>query len=255
MGRRTLTTMFNGIDSCITSIPNAVARLKAAKDGQEFSSLLSGLRAFLKTLDSSPQCLMVLEQQAYYVINEYSDKETRDNLDAAKKRVIKYLEEIMTGCPADGQLLTVLENYYLFLESLLERPPHRRGGIQKEQLSGLKIQNEYDVQHLLYAYLKPLYPLARAEVSEDTGYGTVRTDIFLDSDHVIEVKCTRRSMPHKKLIEEMEADMVHYHAEHIYFFIYDKEKMIENPQLLRNIYENKVKGKQIHIIIHQPKIL
>ena len=247
--------MFNGMNNYITSIPNAVTRLKDVKDGQEFSYLLAGLRTFLKTLDSSPQSLMELEQRAYYVINEYSDKETRDNLDSARNRVIAYLEQIMTGSPADDRLLTILENYYLFLEALLERPPHRRGGIKKEHLSGLKIQNEYDVQHLLYAYLKPIYPLARAEVSEDTGYGTVRTDIFLDSQHVIEVKCTRGSMPQKKLIEELEADMVHYHAEHIYFFIYDKEKIIENPQLFRKIYETKVKGKRIHIVIHQPKIL
>ncbi len=247
--------MFNGIDSSITSIPNAITRLKNVKDGQEFSILLAGLRTFLKTLDDSPQCLMELEQRAYYVINEYSDKETMRNLDAARNRVIAYLEQIMTASPADDRLLTILDNYYLFLEALLERPPHRRGGIQKEHLSGLKIQNEYDVQHLLYAYLKPLYPLARAEASEDTGYGTVRADILLDSEHVIEVKCTRSSMPQKKLIEELEADMVHYHAEHIYFFIYDKEKIIQNPQLFRNIYENKVKGKQIHIVIHQPKIL
>lgn len=247
--------MIDGIDNRITSIPNAVARLKNVKDGQEFSFLLAGLRTFLKTLDTSPQSLMELEQRAYYIVNEYSDKETMSNLDAARNRVIAYLEQIMSGSPSDDRLLTILDNYYFFLEALLERPPHRRGSIQKEQLSGLIIQNEYDVQHLLYAYLKPLYPLARAEVSEDTGYGTVRTDIFLDSEHVIEVKCTRGSMPQKKLIEEMEADMVHYHAEHIYFFIYDKEKIIENPGLFRNIYENKVKGKQIHIVIHQPKIL
>ena len=247
--------MFNGIDSSITSIPNAIKRLKNVKNGQEFSSLLAGLRTFLKTLDSSPQCLMELEQRAYYIVNEYSDKETMSNLDSARNRVIAYLEQIMTASPADDRLLTILDNYYLFLEALLERPPHRRGGIQKEQLSGLKIQNEYDVQHLLYAYLKPLYPLARAEASEDTGYGTVRADILLDSEHVIEVKRTRCSMPQKKLIEEIEADMVHYHAEHLYFFIYDKEKIIENPGLFRNIYENKVKGKQIHIVIHQPKIL
>ena len=247
--------MFNGIDSSITSIPNAITRLKNVKEGQEFSILLAGLRTFLKTLDDSPQCLMELEQRAYYVVNEYSDKETMRNLDAARNRVIAYLEQTMTASPADDRLLTILDNYYLFLEALLERPPHRRGGIQNEHLSGLKIQNEYDVQHLLYAYLKPLYPLARAEASEDTGYGTVRADILLDSEHVIEVKCTRRSMPQKKLIEEMEADMVHYSAEHIYFFIYDKEKIIQNPQLFRNIYENKVKGKQIHIVIHQPKIL
>ena len=239
----------------ITSMRNAIVELKAVKNSNDFESILYSLRDFLKTLDMDPKCLMELEQRAYYPINEYSDKETRNNLDAAAKRVMEYLEEIMTGSPADDQLLTVLDNYYLFLESLLERPPHKRGSIQKEQLSGLKTQNEYDVQHLLYAYLKPLYPLARAEVSEDTGYGTVRTDIFLDSEHVIEVKCTRNSMKLKKLTEEIEADMVHYSAEHIYFFIYDKEKIIENPQSFRNTYENKVKGKQIHIVIHQPKIL
>ena len=246
--------MFN-ISIAIASIQDAITKLKNVKDGQEFSLLLPGLRTFLKTLDIDSKSLMELEQRAYYVVNEYSDKDTMSNLDSARNRVIAYLEQIMTGSPADDHLLTILENYYLFLEALLERPPHRRGGIQKEQLSGLKIQNEYDVQHLLYAYLKPIYPLARAEVSEDTGYGTVRTDILLDSEHVIEVKCTRSSMPQKKLIEELEADMVHYHAEHIYFFLYDKEKIIENPRLFRNIYENKVKGKQIHIVIHQPKIL
>ena len=250
-----MTTMFIGTGTSITSIPNAVMRLKNIKDGPEFSAFLTDLRNFFKTLETAPQCLMELEQRAYYVINEYSDKETMRNLDAARNRVIAYLEQTMTASPADDRLLTILDNYYLFLEALLERPPHRRGGIQNEQLSGLKIQNEYDVQHLLYAYLKPLYPLARAEASEDTGYGTVRADILLDSEHVIEVKCTRCSMPQKKLIEEIEADMVHYHAEHLYFFIYDKEKIIQNPQLFRNIYENKVKGKQIHIVIHQPKIL
>lgn len=250
-----MTTMFIGTGTSITSIPNAVMRLKNIKDGPEFSAFLTDLRNFFKTLETAPQCLMELEQRAYYVVNEYSDKETMRNLDAARNRVIAYLEQTMTASPADDRLLTILDNYYLFLEALLERPPHRRGGIQNEQLSGLKIQNEYDVQHLLYAYLKPLYPLARAEASEDTGYGTVRADILLDSEHVIEVKCTRSSMPQKKLIEELEADMVHYHAEHIYFFLYDKEKIIENPGLFRNIYENKVKGKQIHIVIHQPKIL
>ena len=239
----------------ITSMRNAIIELKAVKNSNDFESILYSLRDFFKTLDMDPKCLMELEQRAYYPINEYSDKETRNNLDAAAKRVIEYLEEIMAGSPADDQLLTVLDNYYLFLESPLERPPHKRGSIQKEQLSELKIQNEYDVQHLLYAYLKPLYPLARAEVSEDTGYGTVRTDIFLDSEHVIEVKCTRNSMKLKKLTEEIEADMVHYNAEHIYFFIYDKEKIIENPRLFRNTYENKIKGKKIHIVIHQPKIL
>ena len=126
----------------ITSMRNAIIELKAVKNSNDFESILYSLRDFIKSLDMDPKCLMELEQRAYYPINEYSDKETRNNLDAATKRVIEYLEEIMSGSPADDQLLTVLDNYYLFLESLLERPPHKRGGIQKEQLSALKIQNE-----------------------------------------------------------------------------------------------------------------
>jgi len=108
---------------------------------------------------------------------------------------------------------------------------------------------------LLYAYIKPLYPLARAEVNEDTGYGTVRADIFLDSNHVIEVKYTRKTMNIKKLTEEIEADMVHYSAGHIYFFIYDKEKLVQNPYVFKETYENKMAEKNIYIILHQPKIL
>ena len=97
--------------------------------------------------------------------------------------------------------------------------------------------------------------MARAEVSEDTGYGTVRTDIFLDAEHVIEIKCTRENMKLKKLTEEIEADIIHYSAKNIYFFLYDKEKIIENPMVFKKCYEEKIKEKNVHIIIHQPKIM
>lgn len=239
----------------IRNIQDAVAKLQAAKTCNEFQTSLCEVKRFLKTLETDSQSLLELEERAYYPINEYSDKETLANLDAARRRVIEYLEQMADPPETDHQLLTILNNYDLFLENLLERRPHRAGNIQKEHLDQIKIQNEYDVQHLLYAYLKPLYPAARREVSEDTGYGTVRTDIYLDPDHVIEVKCTRPNMRLKKLIEEIEADMVHYHAEHIYFFIYDKEKLIENPGLFKSSCENKLKEKQIHMTIHQPKIL
>ena len=48
----------------------------------------------------------------------------------------------------------------------------------------------------------------------------------------------------KKLVEEIEADMVHYGAENIYFLIYDKEKIIENPMVFKKTYEEKIKGKK-----------
>lgn len=237
------------------SIQQAMERLVCTKDSQSFQAAISALKEQMKRTGIDSQYLIDLERRAYYLPNEYSDKDTKEKMLEAKKRVIEYMNEIMNVNENGRLLLDILENFYLFLENLFERRLHKRGGIQKEQLEGLRIKNEYDVQHLLYAYLKPLYPMARAEVNEDTGYGTVRTDILLDSENTIEVKCTRKGMVLKKLVEEIEADMVHYSAKNIYFFIYDKEKLIDNLCNFKSIYEEKMKDKHIYIIIHQPKIL
>ena len=70
--------------------------------------------------------------------------------------------------------------------------------------------------------------------------------------------CHKRPVSYDQIVstvEEIEADMVHYGAENIYFLIYDKEKIIENPMVFKKTYEEKIKGKNIHIIIHQPKLL
>lgn len=239
----------------IGSVQHAIEKLEGAQDNQEFQSAISILMEHMKKIGMESQYLINLEKRAYYLPNEYSDKDTKTRMLEAKKRVIQYIDEIMSVDEKSGLLQDVLKNFYLFLENLIERKPHKKGGIHTEQLESLRIKNEYDIQHFLYAYLKPLYPLARNEVNEDTGYNTVRTDIWIDSENTIEVKCTRKGMVWKKLVEEIEADMVHYSARNIYFFIYDKEKIIENPVIFKKTYEEKMIGKQIHIIIHQPKIL
>ena len=246
--------MFSSDDG-IKSMGEAIERVKNAPDARAFEDVVCHLRTYMKNLEMDSRYLIELERKAYYLRNEYSEKDTKERMEEAKNRVAEFLAGIMDN-HTDGELLVkVLDNYYLFLENLLEREPHKKGNIQKEQLQCLKIGNEYDVQYLLYAYLKPLYPMARLEVNEDTGYGTVRTDIWLDLDNVIEIKCTRKGMLLKRLIEEIEADMIHYSAKCIYFFIYDKEKIIENAFVFQKTYERKLRDKEIHIIIHQPKIL
>lgn len=231
-------------------------RLQMAENKYAFSQEVENLRKLLVQLGVSKESLLTLEQRAYYPINNYSDRDTKEKMQLAKKRVLAYMDELMGEGDEKGQVLeSILKNFYFFLEALLEREPHKKGGIQKAQLENLKITNEYDIQHLLYAYLKPLYPAVRAEVSEDTGYHSVRVDIAVSTDCVIEVKCTRKGMKINKLLEEIEADMVHYHAQEIYFFIYDKEKIIENPIAFQDSMKGKIQGKEIHIIIHQPKIL
>ena len=154
------------------SIQQAMERLVCTKDSQSFQAAISALKEQMKRTGMDSQYLIDLERRAYYLPNEYSDKDTKEKMLEAKKRVIEYMNEIMNVNENGRLLLDILENFYLFLENLFERRLHKRGGIQKEQLEGLRIKNEYDVQHLLYAYLKPLYPMARAEVNEDTGYGT-----------------------------------------------------------------------------------
>ncbi len=236
-------------------LPQIVSRLDNAESEEAFQSALYALKKYLKEIEASAECLQEVERRAYYLSNDFSRKDTNERIEQAKKRVREYIDEWMNSSMEDRELVNILDNFYLFLEGLIEREPHKKGGIQKEQLELFKIKNEYDVQHLLFAYLRPLYPTVRAEVSEDTGYNTVRVDIFVDIKNVIEVKCTRKGMAQKKLIEEIEADMVHYNAESIYFFIYDKAKIIDNPLGFKNTYEKKITNKQIHIIIHQPKIL
>lgn len=159
----------------IRSIGQAIEYIQNAKDLRQFQSAVASLREYMKGIGIGAQEILALERIAYYPQNIYSDRETKENMEAAKHRVISYIEDMLCDNEKDGQILEILNNFYLFLENLIERKPHKRGGIQQEQLDTLKIKNEYDVQHLLYACIKLLYPMARAEVSEDTGYGTVRT--------------------------------------------------------------------------------
>lgn len=237
------------------SIREAYDIMNRVEDELSFKEALYVIKNCLKDMQVHSDVLFELEKRAFYISNEYSEKDNKEKVLAAKHRVLAYVDELMNTSLGDNLLVQILENFYSFLESLWEREPHGKGGIRKEHLHNIKVKNEYDVQHLLYAYLKPLFPTVRAEVSEDTGYNTVRVDISVSADCVIEVKCTRQGMQEKKLIEEIEADMVHYSASNIYFFIYDKEKLISNPQAFKQSYQNKVKGKTIHIILLQPVIL
>lgn len=198
------------------------------------------------------------QKRSFIMVNIYSDIDNRRKLDDAKERVadyLCYLSKVDDVRENPDLLEDILHQFYLYLEVLYEKIPHEKAGIRKETLQALKITNEYDIQFLLYAYLKPIFPSARLEVGEDTGYENVRTDIKINQNTCVEVKCSRRNMTKKKLIEEIEADMVHYNEENIYFYIYDKEKIIENASVFTETYENRLSGKRIHIEIVQPRYL
>lgn len=244
--------MFN--NGYIESFVDGIQHVKNSQDDREFQKNVYLISDYMKKQQMPLECWQRLDRLSFYDICE-SESETKENRELAKNRVIDYIKMLMKGRDVTLLIEEILENFYMFLEALKERTPHKKAGIKKEVLDQINIENEYDIQFLLYAYLKPLYKEIRQEVSQDTGNETVRADLLIGEDVCIEVKYSRGKMTQKILSEEIEADMVHYNQREIYFFIYDKNKIIKNTESFKSTYESKLSDKKIHIIIHQPKYL
>ncbi len=93
---------------------------------------------------------------------------------------------------------------------------------------------------------------ARTESVQDSGHHTVRKDIVIDSQSaVIELKCTHAGSTERNLSEEIAADMVHYDCDVLYFYIYDKAGIIDNPVSFKQTYEKKrVDKKTVHVVLY-----
>lgn len=244
--------MFN---YAVRNLQDAIDKIEKADSDDAFRNAISSIQDYMLKIKMASVYPQKLDSLSFYMKNAFSENDNKIKLEEAKGRVKKFLYSLAEQDENSEILLQILENFYLYLEAMWENTPHQKGGIKKEHLRSLKITNEYDVQFLLYAYLKPLFQNMRKEVSEDTGYENVRVDLKINEDTVIEIKCSRPKMQLKKLLEEIEADMVHYSASNIYFYVYDKEKIIDNPSIFITTYENRIPGKNVKIIIVQPRIL
>ncbi|OXB93005.1 hypothetical protein [Parageobacillus galactosidasius] len=146
----------------------------------------------------------------------------------------------------------ILKNFHKHIEAMYQDEVHGNGTIKKEDLDKIKIGNEYDVQRILYSLIRPIFPDARFEVVNDAGYASVRYDIVLDEyGIVIEIKCTRENMTERKLTEELGADSFHYEADHLFLFIFDKVKLIKNPDAFEKAFRREKQGfdKELETII------
>ena len=112
--------MFSGSDGSIRSMRDAVERIKNASDSNTFDWIINDLRIYLKNLGMDPQLLIELERRAYYLSNEYSERDTKKRMEDAKRRVLEFLADIMDNHVNTSLICEVLENFYLFLENLLE---------------------------------------------------------------------------------------------------------------------------------------
>ncbi len=125
----------------------------------------------------------------------------------------------------------------------------------------LHFVNEYDVQDLLHALLRPWVQDIRPEEYTPSYAGkSTRMDFFLPAHElVIETKCVRDRNHAKNVGDELALDIGHYQvhpgAKKLWCVVYDPEHHITNPEGLKDLEGTHSKGeKQIAVsvfIIHK----
>lgn len=204
------------------------------------------------------------------LLNKFSDvenvKKINDALNKAKNYLERLNDDIESGKYVKGNndsvdkttaltiIRKILRNFHKHIEAMYQDEVHRNGKIKMADLDRIRIGNEYDVQRILYSLIRPIFPEARLEVVDDAGYNSVRYDIVLNEyDIVIEVKCTRESMTERKLTEELGADSFHYKADNLFLFVFDRIRLIKNPDAFEKSFNRKKQdiGKVIETIIIQ----
>ena len=147
----------------------------------------------------------------------------------------------------------ILNRFPIYCQHLYADTIHGKCSDTLKKLPGIKIENEYDLQYLIYPLLLAVFEDARTEEVQDTGHHSVRKDIVIPShDIVIELKCTRDTMSEHRLSEEIASDMVHYENKNQFFYIYDSKKIISNVYNFCHTYEQKsINDKKIEVVVFQ----
>ena len=138
-----------------------IERIKRADTLEQYDTQVQKLNLLLKESDYPLEVCQEIQRKQKYVKNIFSDEANREKMLEAKEKLLQYLEKLQqseSGKEDVEKIVLYLKNFYLFLEALTESIPDRRSKLQRLKLQEIKIQNEYDLQHLLYAVLKPLVP-------------------------------------------------------------------------------------------------
>lgn len=257
-------------DLSIKLLNHEINLLKNLEDINEIKKAFKNITKQLNNIVNSKYVIDKLKSKTIYQENYYSRDRAKENILHAKENVIDYLEEILNDINNMSNNLTcakgdfsqenaliivkkILNNFYSHIEVMYESDVHGKAGITKNDLNKIQIVNEYDVQRILYSLIKPMFPEARIEVPEDAGCLSVRYDIFIENfSIIIEVKCSRKTMTERSLIGEISCDIVNYNHSNIFFFIYDKEKIIKNTTAFKDTYNKSFGEKTVETIIIQP---
>lgn len=145
-------------------------------------------------------------------------------------------------------VLTILNRFPAFVRKLNRRYDDR---------SPLVIEDEYDVQDMVYALLTLHFDDIRPEeYTPSFGGGASRQDFLLKQERiVIEVKKTRKTLNAAKVGGEAIIDMARYRThqdcDQLVFFIYDPDHYVSNPKGLIADLESQDTDGRVKVVIAQ----
>ncbi len=145
-------------------------------------------------------------------------------------------------------VLNILKRFPAFARKLNRRYDSR---------TPLEINDEYDVQDMLYAILTLHFVDIRAEENTPSfGGGSSRQDFLLKKERiVIEVKKTHKTLNAAKVGGEALIDMARYRTHQecdvLVFFIYDLDHYVVNPQGVINNLESQDEKGRVKVVIAQ----
>ncbi|MBS1155188.1 MAG: transposase [Proteobacteria bacterium] len=149
-----------------------------------------------------------------------------------------------------NQVEELLEVVVRGLRRAMHPLTHRRKGVQP-----LSFGNEYDVQDLLHALLRPWISDIRPEEFTPSYAGSsTRMDFLLPAHElVIETKIVRDRPHGKRIGDELIIDIEHYrkhpNCKILWCVVYDPDNLITNAQGLKNDLDGRRKSKDGEIVV------
>ncbi|MBQ4524233.1 MAG: hypothetical protein IJA10_14995 [Lachnospiraceae bacterium] len=209
------------------------------------------------------QMAQVVQQLSDIPFNRFSKQATNDAFIKSKNAVIRYLKSQgninldFSKEEAIRIVSVILKEFNVYIDLLFHRKPHGKCTDNVKKLfDTVYITNEYELQHFLYPVIRMVFPNARVEEYQDTGHHAVRKDIVIDDyDIAIELKCTNDTMKEADLSDEIASDMIHYNNSVIFFYIYDKSRIISNVHSFESAYRGKIEDKRIFVKVVQPVVV
>lgn len=167
------------------------------------------------------------------IMRDRQDTERAAQAEDAKKSILNFLDGLLATVPLDHEdtaldkILFLCKRFPIFARQLEKRSRNK---------PPLEIQDEYDVQYLLFALLRLHFDDVRPEEWTPSYAGSSsRMDFLLKSEGiVIEVKKTRDTLRDKDVGEQLIIDIDRY-AQHpncktLVCFIFDPEGLLDNPR-------------------------